>query len=73
MKEKYLNATGETAFRLWMFSLGLAELKTNFNAAKRNALLEKVYAFANGRWVENNATAEEKKDLQQIAKELEAL
>ena len=73
MKEKYRELKGETAFRLWMFSLGLAELKTNFNANKRDALLEKVCAYMDSRWVENNATAEEKADLQKVVTELQAL
>ena len=73
MKEKYVNATGEAAFRLWMFSLGLAELKKNFNAQKRDALLEKVCAYANCRYVENNASDQEKEDLRQIVRDLKAL
>ncbi len=73
MKNKYANAKGETAFRLWMFSLGLAELKQNFNAIKRAALLEKVRAYAHSRYVENNALSDELKDLQQIERELESL
>lgn len=73
MKKKYANATGETAFRLWMFSLGLAELKTNFSTVARAALLEQVTAYARSRYVENNASAEEKADLQQIIHELKSL
>ena len=73
MNKKYANATGETAFRLWMFSLGLEELKKNFNENKRAALLEKASAYERSRYVENNATAEEKHDLKQIVEDLKAL
>lgn len=71
MKEKYFKASGETAFRLWIFSMALEELKKQpKNIEKTTALLEKVQKFANGNWVKFNASDEQKDDLNTILNEL---
>ena len=74
MNKKYYGRTGETAFRLWVFSTMLEELKNNTrNPEKVANLLGKVTAFANGNWIRYNGTDEEKDDVAIILQELEAL
>ena len=73
MKQKYFSATGETAFRLWMFSQAAEELKKQPNKEKLANLLSKVKTFAIGNWVKFNATAEEKADLDRLVEELTML
>ena len=74
MKQKFFNQTGETAFRLWIFSLALEDLKKQpKNAEKLSNLLNKVSTFARGNWVKFNASEEEKEALKSIVAELEQL
>ena len=74
MKQKFFRKEGETAFRLWIFSMALAELKKQpQNAEKLNRVLEKVEEFTRSNWVKFNATDEEKKSLQTILTELQHL
>lgn len=74
MKQKYYSLTGETAFRLWVFSTMLEELKNNpRNSEKVANLLGKVTAFANSNWIKFNGTNEQKADLAILLQELEAL
>lgn len=74
MKQKYYSLSGEAAFRLWVFSTMLEELKNSpKNPEKVANLLGKVTTFANGNWIKFNGTNEEKADLATILQELEAL
>lgn len=74
MKQKFFRKEGETAFRLRIFSMALAELKKQpQNAEKLNRVLKKVEEFTRSNWVKFNATDEEKKSLQTILTELQHL
>ena len=74
MKKKYFAAQGETAFRLWIFSMALEELKKSpKNSEKTSTLLAKVKAFTEGNWVKYNASDEQKTDLNAILGELALL
>ena len=46
MKEKYFNATGEIAFRLWMFANAVEALKATPNEEKAKNLKSKMETFS---------------------------
>ena len=46
MKNKYFNATGEIAFRLWMFANAVEALKKTPNSEKAANLKGKMTAFS---------------------------
>lgn len=73
MNKKYLNVSGEIAFRIWMFANAIDSLKKGYNREKKELVLEKAKAFLNGNFVKFNATEQERADLCRIVGELEYL
>ena len=66
MKKKYFEKEGEIAFRLWVFSLAVAELEANPNQEKARNLYDKVATFSTSPWMEIKSTEEERRDLQKL-------
>lgn len=46
MKEKYLQKEGELAYRMWLFSLAVEDLKNNPNPEKTSLLTAKLTSFS---------------------------
>lgn len=68
MKEKYFNATGEIAFRLWMFANAVEVLKATPNEEKAKNLKSKMEAFSNV--ITEKGTAENLNDIKALINEL---
>ena len=77
MITKYLHKTGvrtsKTAFHIWIYAVAAAALKENFDAEKHEKILNEARGFAAGNWMKFNGTDEERKDLDAVIRELEAL
>lgn len=68
MKEKYFNASGEIAFRLWMFANAVEALKANPNKEKAKNLKSKMENFS--AVVAAKGSSENAKDLKALIAEL---
>ena len=68
MKEKYFNATGEIAFRLWMFANAVEVLKANPNQEKAENLKSKMENFSSV--VAEKGTPENLNDIKALIAEL---
>ena len=68
MKEKYFKATGEIAFRLWMFANAVEALKATPNEEKANNLKSKMAAFSE--IIANEGTPENLSDIKELISKL---
>ena len=68
MKEKYFKATGEIAFRLWMFANAVEALKANPNQEKAQNLKAKMETFSSV--VAEKGTLENLDDIKALIAEL---
>ena len=68
MKQKYFNATGEIAFRLWMFSNAVEVLKATPNEEKAKKLKAKMEAFSSV--IAEEGTPENLTDIKALINEL---
>jgi hypothetical protein len=68
MNKKYFNATGEIAFRLWMFANAVEVLKATPNEEKAKNLKSKMEAFSDV--VAEKGTAENLNDIKALINEL---
>ena len=70
MKNNYFNATGEIAFRMWMFSNAVEALKANPNPEKAENLKGKMKSFS--KIISEKGTAENMSDIEALIKELQS-
>ena len=68
MNKKYFNATGEIAFRLWMFTNAVEALKATPNEEKAKNLKSKMEAFSSV--IAEKGTAENLNDIKELISEL---
>lgn len=68
MNKKYFNATGEIAFRLWMFANAVEVLKATPNEEKAKTLKSKMEAFSDV--IAEKGTAENLNDIKALINEL---
>ena len=68
MNKKYFNATGEIAFRLWMFSTAVEVLKATPNEEKAQNLKSKMEAFSSV--IAEKGTSENLNDIKALINEL---
>lgn len=68
MNKKYFNATGEIAFRLWMFANAVEVLKATPNEEKAKNLKSKMEAFSDV--IAEKGTAENLNDIKALINEL---
>jgi len=68
MNKKYFNATGEIAFRLWMFADAVEVLKATPNEEKAKNLKSKMEAFSDV--IAEKGTAENLNDIKALINEL---
>lgn len=68
MKKKYFNATGEIAFRLWMFANAVEALKATPNEEKARHLKSKMETFS--AVITEKGTPENQKDIKELISEL---
>lgn len=68
MNKKYFNATGEIAFRLWMFANAVEVLKATPNEEKAKNLKSKMEAFSDV--IAEKSTAENLNDIKALINEL---
>ena len=68
MNKKYFNATGEIAFRLWMFANAVEVLKATPNEEKAKNLKSKMEAFSDV--IAEKGNAENLNDIKALINEL---
>ena len=68
MVKKYFNATGEIAFRLWMFASAVEVLKATPNQEKAQNLKSKMESFSSV--IAEKCTAENLNDIKALINEL---
>ena len=68
MSNKYFNATGEIAFRLWMFANAVEVLKATPNEEKAKNLKSKMETFSSV--IAEKGTAENLNDIKELISEL---
>lgn len=68
MNKKYFNATGEIAFRLWMFGNAVEVLEKTPNEEKSKNLKSKMEAFSEV--IAEKGTPENLKDIKELINKL---
>ncbi|MBR2273328.1 MAG: hypothetical protein IJ864_00620 [Alphaproteobacteria bacterium] len=70
MEKKYFQKEGLIAFKLWAFELLIDALEVDRQLEKIEQLYDKVVQFSQSIWMETKATAEERKDMQNLVDRL---